>query len=167
VRERLLGGTLELHGVDIEHVARKELQRALRKLGAYLAEHEREDALAFVVSEVWRASLDFDPARGSFGARASFVASRRLADWIRKRHGRERDGSGATAATSANGRNSSRSTSIAIDWTRLSPRGQAILRLIAIPVSNGCSQTQIALNLGTSTNWVSRRLAELRDELSR
>jgi hypothetical protein len=90
VRERLLGGTLELHGVDVEHVASKELRRTLHKLGGFLDEHEREDALAYVISEVWRASLDFDPARGSFDARANFVASRRLADWFRKRHGRSR-----------------------------------------------------------------------------
>jgi DNA-binding NarL/FixJ family response regulator len=51
------------------------------------------------------------------------------------------------------------------DWTSLTPRGQAILRTIAIPISKGYSEREIGLALGTSTRWVSSRMAELRDEL--
>jgi DNA-binding NarL/FixJ family response regulator len=54
-----------------------------------------------------------------------------------------------------------------IDWTRLSPQGQAILRQIARPISNGFSKTEIATRLGTSPKWVSDRLSELRSELER
>jgi DNA-binding NarL/FixJ family response regulator len=54
-----------------------------------------------------------------------------------------------------------------IDWTSLSPRGQAILRQIARPISNGFSKTEIAARLGTSPKWVSDRLSELRSELER
>jgi DNA-binding Lrp family transcriptional regulator len=49
----------------------------------------------------------------------------------------------------------------------LSPRGQAILRQIATPISAGYSPREVASALGTSPNWVSRRLDELRDELER
>jgi DNA-binding CsgD family transcriptional regulator len=55
----------------------------------------------------------------------------------------------------------------AIDWTMLSPRGQAILRTVASPLSEGYSSTEIARGLGTSTHWVSKRLNELRAELER
>jgi hypothetical protein len=52
-----------------------------------------------------------------------------------------------------------------IDWTRLSPRSQAILRQIAHPISNGFSKREIAQRLGTSTQWVSHRMDELRREV--
>jgi len=55
----------------------------------------------------------------------------------------------------------------AIDWTRLSPRGRAILRQVAHPISNGFSKREIAKRLGTSTQWVSHRMDELRRELER
>jgi DNA-binding CsgD family transcriptional regulator len=53
-----------------------------------------------------------------------------------------------------------------VDWTALSPRGTAILRLIARPISEGYSQREIARRLGTTGRWVSDRLDELRDELA-
>jgi DNA-binding NarL/FixJ family response regulator len=43
----------------------------------------------------------------------------------------------------------------------------AILRQIARPISNGFSKTEIAKRLGTSPQWVSHRLDELRSELER
>jgi hypothetical protein len=54
-----------------------------------------------------------------------------------------------------------------IDWTLLSPRGQAILRTIAIPLSQGWTKTEIASGLGTSKRWVSYRMGELRHEIER
>jgi DNA-binding NarL/FixJ family response regulator len=53
-----------------------------------------------------------------------------------------------------------------INWSNLSDRGQAILRLIVIPISRGFSTREVARDLGTSSDWVSNRLTELRDELS-
>jgi hypothetical protein len=54
-----------------------------------------------------------------------------------------------------------------IDWNRLSPRGQAILRQIAIPISEGYSPTEVARGLGTSLSWTLKRMSELRRELER
>jgi DNA-binding NarL/FixJ family response regulator len=56
---------------------------------------------------------------------------------------------------------------IDVDWTSLSPRGQAILRLIIHPISNGYSVREVARELGTTKRWVSDRLDELRNELER
>lgn len=49
----------------------------------------------------------------------------------------------------------------------LSPRGQAILRTIGVPTSEGYSPREIARELGTTRRWVCDRLDELRDELER
>jgi hypothetical protein len=45
-----------------------------------------------------------------------------------------------------------------IDRTRLSERGQAILRLIVIPTSNGYSIPEVARELGTTMRWVLDRV---------
>jgi DNA-binding NarL/FixJ family response regulator len=79
-------------------------------------------------------------------------------------------GSSQTASTNGNGRSSSASTPTIpteLHWQAFSERGQAILRLIAIPISNGYSEREIARELGTTRRWVFDRLAELRDEVER
>jgi DNA-binding CsgD family transcriptional regulator len=52
-----------------------------------------------------------------------------------------------------------------VDWSTLSPRSKEILRLIALPISSGCSNDEVATMLGRTTRWVNRRLAELREEI--
>jgi len=49
-----------------------------------------------------------------------------------------------------------------IDWTKVSPRGQAIARQIGTRLSEGYSPTEIGIEFGTSTKWVLTRIAELR-----
>ena len=49
----------------------------------------------------------------------------------------------------------------------MSERGQAILRLIVTPISNGYLIRDVARELGTTKSSVSNRLNELRDELER
>jgi hypothetical protein len=58
-------------------------------------------------------------------------------------------------------------TGLQVNWHALTPRGQAILRTIVLPISAGFSPGEIARDLGTSTSWVSNRLDELRRELAR
>jgi DNA-binding CsgD family transcriptional regulator len=58
-------------------------------------------------------------------------------------------------ASQANGRG--------IDWSRVSPRGQAIARTVVTSASQGNSREEIANGLGTSPFWVSKRIAELRE----
>jgi hypothetical protein len=79
--------------------------------------------------------------------------------------------SGGSRRTPTNGRSPSgsvstrRLTTTEVDWERLSPRGKAILRQIAIPHSEGLLLIEIAVELKTSASWVSSRLLELADEL--
>jgi DNA-binding CsgD family transcriptional regulator len=54
-----------------------------------------------------------------------------------------------------------------VDWSILSPRAREILRLIALPISLGYSNEEVAAKLGRSKRWVNRRLDELRLELER
>jgi DNA-binding CsgD family transcriptional regulator len=61
---------------------------------------------------------------------------------------------------------STASAALTIDWLRLSPRSTAILRLVATPISEGYSPAEIARELGTSMNWVSNCLDDLRTRSS-
>jgi DNA-binding NarL/FixJ family response regulator len=73
-------------------------------------------------------------------------------------------------STNANGRKLSLSTPTIpreSDWSMLSPRKLAILRLIATPISEGYSITEIARELKTTRRWVLNRLDELRKEIER
>jgi hypothetical protein len=54
-----------------------------------------------------------------------------------------------------------------IDWSSVSPRGMAIVRLVATSASQGWTNTEIGSGLGMPSSWVVSRLAELRDELER
>jgi hypothetical protein len=54
---------------------------------------------------------------------------------------------------------------ISISWEGLSERGQAILRLVGTPLSQGYSERELAKELGTTTHWVCDRLDELQAEL--
>jgi hypothetical protein len=88
----LLGRTWALHDVDdVERLSRKALDDALRTRGIHLRPHEHADAVAFLVSECWRLSVGYDPARTS---RFSTYAYRRLRllvwDWHRREYGRTR-----------------------------------------------------------------------------
>jgi hypothetical protein len=75
--------------------------------------------------------------------------------------------SSARAGSFTNGQSSSASTiPTEIIWDRLSERGTAILRQVAIPISNGWTPQEIAKELGTTKRWVLDRMDELRDEIS-
>src|SRR5918995_2545232 len=65
----------------------------------------------------------------------------------------------APIGTPANRASSTASTPTTrdVDWTRLSPRGGAIMRTIVIPLSVGYSTAEIASTLGTSSSWVLNR----------
>jgi hypothetical protein len=56
-----------------------------------LSYHQREDLHAYLVSECWRISLEFDPDRGVyFSTFAAGILKRRRVDWLRKERGRTR-----------------------------------------------------------------------------
>jgi len=52
-----------------------------------------------------------------------------------------------------------------LEWSKLSPRGLAILQHVALPIASGYSPTELARELGRSRSWIRQRLAELADEL--
>jgi DNA-directed RNA polymerase specialized sigma24 family protein len=54
-----------------------------------------------------------------------------------------------------------------VNWSALSPRAQFTLQKIAIPLSHGYSQREIAEQLGKSQQWVMARVRELRAEIER
>jgi hypothetical protein len=88
----VLNGTLALFDAeDVEALCSRALDDSLRSSSSFLRPHEREDALAFLVSEIWRLSLRFEPARGgSFERLAYRTARSRYVDWLRQRYGRTR-----------------------------------------------------------------------------
>jgi hypothetical protein len=76
--------------------------------------------------------------------------------------------SGVTAAT--NGRESiwhDSTMSLAVNWSRLSPRGTAIAKQVGTRLSEGYSPREIACELQTSSSSVSLLLAELQAEVRR
>jgi hypothetical protein len=77
------------------------------------------------------------------------------------------NGKQAQAAKTQGTAPQARGTSSEVNWHALSPRSRAILRTIAIPISAGFSEAEVANMLGTSTSSVSSWMAELRDELER
>ena len=85
----VLNETLALHDVqDVERFANRIAHDAL---GASLRAHERDDLIAYLVAELWRASLSYDSARASsFSTHAYQLGRRRVIDWLRQERGRTR-----------------------------------------------------------------------------
>jgi len=88
----MLHGRLELHGVDVELLARRATNAWLSSHRAHLQEADREDLVCYVVAEIWRASVGFDRERAgvSFASYGYQRASVRTVDWYRQRFGRTR-----------------------------------------------------------------------------
>jgi hypothetical protein len=173
VRERLLGGTLELHGVDVEHVASKELRRTLHKLGG-------ASSMSTSARTRWPMSSQRcgEPRSTSTRPGAASTLGRTSSPPAVLPTGSgsdtdDRAGFGPVTPTNGNGRRSSASSSRSatallaseFDWETLSERSAAILRLIALPMSVGFSEVEIASELGISRRSVSILLDELREEL--
>lgn len=90
--KRLLGGVLRCHDVaDTEGFVRRVLADALRGRNSHLRPDDEDDAVAYLVSEAWRLSLDFDPDRSrSFSGYAYKLLKLRYVDWLRRTEGRTR-----------------------------------------------------------------------------
>jgi DNA-directed RNA polymerase specialized sigma24 family protein len=54
----------------------------------YLNPQQRESLATYLIEEVWRSSLRFDAAKGSFSTFAGIIARRRVVDWLRLEFGR-------------------------------------------------------------------------------
>ena len=88
----MLNGRLALEDVaDVEGFCAALLDEQLHRLGAHLRPHDREDALAYLVSEAWRLSVRYDASVGqSFSKYAHSTLTLRVTDWYRGRFGRSR-----------------------------------------------------------------------------
>jgi hypothetical protein len=88
----LLGRTWALHDLeDAERFVSKVLDDSLRKRGAYLRSHEREDALSFLLATLWELSERWDPERApSFATYAYRTLRLRVVDFYRQEYGRTR-----------------------------------------------------------------------------
>ncbi|HXH34999.1 MAG TPA: sigma factor [Plantibacter sp.] len=85
----MLHGRLELHGVDVEKLAHRAVNAYLTGRRAHLQAADREDLVAYVTAELWRASLTYDSERSSgFSTYAYRLAGARSVDWFRLRFGR-------------------------------------------------------------------------------
>ena len=81
----MLNGILSLHDIrDTEAFAQRIIQRSpLRITG-----DQHEDALTYLIEEVWILSLRWNPQRSeSFARYAGHLAGLRLVDWHRQRNG--------------------------------------------------------------------------------
>jgi hypothetical protein len=88
----LLGRTWGLHDVeDVEKFVSKALDDSLRKRNAFLRPHEREDAIAFLLSVMWELSERWEPERApSFATFAYRTLRLRVVDFYRQEYGRTR-----------------------------------------------------------------------------
>lgn len=88
----LLNGRLERHGVDVEKLAHRAVSAYLTARRAHLQPADRDDLVTYVVAELWRISVKFDPDRSavSFSTHAYRLAGARCVDWYRLRFGRTR-----------------------------------------------------------------------------
>jgi hypothetical protein len=139
--------------------------------GLNLSWSDREDLEQYLLVEIWRLSLRYERGDPQFPPRFSVYAA---PCWLSERSTGSGNGTAARAGnspaapTSANDRGASPSTiPREIDWTRLTPRAMAIVRLVATSASQGWTATEIGEGLGTTRSWVSSRLDELRDEILR
>ena len=83
----MLTGTLSLHEIDdVEAFTLAIVQRSRLEL----SHHDREDLVAYLLTECWRLSLRFEPGGISFSTYAGTTLRGRLVDWQRKRFGRTR-----------------------------------------------------------------------------
>lgn len=86
----LLSARFSLHDVDdVEALAWKVIG-ADRRL--HLAQHQCDELCTYLVSEIWRLSLRYEPGRGNvtFASFAYRTASLRVTDWLRLEFGRSR-----------------------------------------------------------------------------
>lgn len=192
----MLAGSLALGDVrDVEGLARRALDDALRSRGAHLKPHLYEDALQELLATAWQLWQRFDPARGlSFSTYAYRLLRLRVVDWYRSEFGDSRYGERPTVlsldAPIARGSGADQTSEhrleeivgdrdaddeappIDLDVLReidgkgeLSEEGSRILREVALPLALGLNKDEVGDRLGRSRRHVNRCLDELRAEL--
>jgi len=80
-----------LHDIDdVERFCDRLLADYLRRRGAHLREHDREDAVSYLVATCWELSQTYDRSRNtSFSKHAYTILVKRVTDFYRQRFGRD------------------------------------------------------------------------------
>jgi DNA-directed RNA polymerase specialized sigma24 family protein len=168
----VLNGTLIRYGVDLEAVSRAVAGAYLRRIGAHLRAHQREDLLAYLVAAAWQISERFDPKRNDdFEGYLTALLSRRPTDWYRltivdARHGDIEAKAAIALPYSLDAPAGSQSDPIG-DGTTLSPWATEVLELMGDALLSGWTEAEIAKELGVSQQFVEACLRRLRHELNR
>ncbi len=81
--------------VDLEELAGQLQRKALTTMGATLSRDDEDDLHAFLIATVWELAEGFRPELDKRGERgfltyATFIASRRVVDWMRRHAGDSR-----------------------------------------------------------------------------
>jgi DNA-directed RNA polymerase specialized sigma24 family protein len=83
----MLSSTLTLHDVrDVESLCARVVERS----GVELRSHERDDLMAYLVSECWVLSRRYEAGGIKFSTWATTTLKLRAIDWVRKERGRTR-----------------------------------------------------------------------------
>jgi hypothetical protein len=166
----VLNGKLALFDVrDTEGLASKALDDQLRSMGARLGELEHEDALAYLVGTVWEASTRFDPQRSVASSTtptrsAGDARSTGTAATTGGRVGRSRTRRSTKESNPPSYRSRKAPTAEMVNWTGLSTTARTNLKL-AVLISNGFLERDVALVYGMSLRSVKLALRELREEI--
>jgi DNA-directed RNA polymerase specialized sigma24 family protein len=165
----LLSRPWTLHDVgDVERLCTSIVRRSKLRL----SRDEEEDLTVYLIETCWELSLRYQPGTGSTTSFLGWATTNlrlRAIDWRRSRYGR------TTWRFANHTYERPRPLLLSLDeldpghdrWDNLSERGQAILRLIARPLSLGFTPQEIARGLGTSKPSVLLLVDELRTELER
>jgi DNA-directed RNA polymerase specialized sigma24 family protein len=180
----MLNGRLSYYDVeDVESFCRsvltEHLATGVRKASggstgpSSLADHDYEDALAYLVVEAWRASVKFD-GRGRFSGYLVQRLHRRIVDWKRERFGSTRYASRPVIELTDQDRDlvaeltdlSGPEVLDLVNSAELTLRSRRTLERVVLPiVFEGRSVEDYAERSGKPVTQINREVAALRREL--
>lgn len=171
-RGTLLNGVLVLGEVENgESFARKVLDERLKAMGAFLNPTEYDDALSYLVAELWMLHGRFDPSKGvRFSTYAYRILWRRVASWYRQRfidtRYRSKPVMVSLEDTDTLASPGDELPLGRINVAALTPEGRMILSRLARPmVEEDLSLQQAAEQFGYGRRWCREALDRLRDEI--
>ena len=144
----MLNGTLSLHDVrDVEAFCAKVVHRS----GLRLDTDQQNNLLAYLIGECWLLSERYDPGNGhttSFAGWAAHDLRRRVIDWARAEYGRSPTWYRPKRQTQANW------FSRSVTWEDLSPQSRWTAREVALRISCGYSEREVARYHGVTAATV-------------
>jgi DNA-binding CsgD family transcriptional regulator len=161
----LLSQRWSLHDVeDVEGLCGKALDTRLRRWGAVLDEQDIEDAVSFLLARSWVLYLKFDPWHEATYKRSFSSSSTAGSTASRSSTGSARASETVATRDPLSSHSSTTPTAASVNWTSLSPTGEATLRIAAL-ISEGFSQAEVAARLGISSQQIAEDLKALCSEI--